>query len=74
MGFPFQPKYRGGQVFTYRELELATEGFRGQNVIGNGGFGVVYRGTLPDGTVAAIKMLNREGKQGEREFRVEVDP
>ncbi|CAA6654125.1 unnamed protein product [Spirodela intermedia] len=61
MGFPFQPKYRGGQVFTYRELELATEGFKEQN------------GTLPDGTVAAIKMLNRQGKQGEREFRVEVD-
>lgn len=34
---------------------------------------MVYRGTLSDGTVAGIKVLNREGKQGEREFRVEVD-
>lgn len=42
-------------------------------MIGNGGYGVVYRGTLSDGTVAAIKMLHREGKQGERAFRVEVD-
>lgn len=61
-----------GQVFTYRELETATDGFREANAIGNGGFGVVYRGTLADGTVAAIKMLSREGKQGEREFRMEV--
>ncbi|XP_058083312.1 probable serine/threonine-protein kinase PBL7 [Magnolia sinica] len=62
-----------GQVFTYKELEQATDAFSEGNVIGNGGFGVVYRGTLSDGTLAAIKMLNREGKQGEREFRVEVD-
>ncbi|KAJ6794125.1 putative serine/threonine-protein kinase PBL7 isoform X1 [Iris pallida] len=64
---------RGGQVFTYKELELATDGFSPENVIGNGGFGVVFRGTLRDGTEAAIKVLHREGKQGEREFRMEVD-
>lgn len=64
-------KRRNAQVYTYRELESATEGFDGKNVIGFGGFGVVYRGNL-DGRVAAIKMLNREGNQGEREFRVEV--
>ena len=63
---------KGGQVFTYKELELATNGFSEGNVIGNGGFSVVYRGTLSDGTVAAIKVLHREGKQGEREFRMEV--
>ncbi|XXG80754.1 hypothetical protein AAC387_Pa09g1545 [Persea americana] len=66
-------KYRGGQVFTYKELEVATDMFSEGNVIGNGGFGVVYRGRLNDGTVAAIKVLNRGGKQGEREFRAEVD-
>ncbi|KAJ8751937.1 hypothetical protein K2173_000683 [Erythroxylum novogranatense] len=61
------------QVFTYKELETATEEFSEANVIGNGGYGVVYRGVLSDGTVAAIKMLHREGKQGERAFRMEVD-
>ncbi|XP_077218328.1 putative serine/threonine-protein kinase PBL7 [Tasmannia lanceolata] len=66
-------RFRGGQVFTYKELELATDKFSEDNVIGNGGFGVVYKGTLVHGTLAAIKVLNREGKQGEREFRVEVD-
>lgn len=65
-------KFRGGQVFTYKELELATNMFSERNVIDNGGSGKVYRGTLSDGTVAAIKVLNRGGKQGERGFRAEV--
>lgn len=65
-------KNNGGQVFTYKELELATDGFSEGSVIGNGGFGVVFRGKLSNGTVAAIKKLHREGKQGEREFRMEV--
>ncbi|BBH02828.1 Protein kinase superfamily protein [Prunus dulcis] len=68
---------RGGggavQVFSYKELEVATEKFSEVNVIGQGVFGVVYRGILRDGTVAAIKMLHREGRQGERAFRLEVD-
>ena len=66
-------RYRGVQVFTYKELELATDNFSEVNVIGNGGFGVVYKGVLIDGTVAAIKRLHRDGKQGERAFRMEVN-
>ncbi|XP_009393117.2 probable serine/threonine-protein kinase PBL7 [Musa acuminata AAA Group] len=73
LGCTTQARQRRGQVFTYRELELATDGFGENNVIGNGGFGVVFRGTLCDGTVAAIKLLRREDKQGERDFRTEVD-
>ncbi|XP_027367053.1 probable serine/threonine-protein kinase PBL21 [Abrus precatorius] len=66
-------KIRGVQVFTYRELEVATDGFSEANVIGNGGYGLMYRGVLSDGTLAAIKLLCSDGKQGERAFRVEVD-
>ncbi|KAF4361800.1 hypothetical protein F8388_018966 [Cannabis sativa] len=66
-------RYKAVQIFTYKELEVATTGFSEANVIGRGGFGVVYRGVLNDGTEAAIKMLRRVGKQGERAFRVEVD-
>ncbi|KAK3172131.1 hypothetical protein Dsin_032580 [Dipteronia sinensis] len=67
------------QVFTYKDLELATDKFSEANVVSNiggigGGFGVVYRGVLSsDGTLAAIKKIHRDGKQGERAFRIEVD-
>ncbi|KAK2640521.1 hypothetical protein Ddye_028316 [Dipteronia dyeriana] len=67
------------QVFTYKDLELATDTFSEANVVSNiggigGGFGVVYRGVLSsDGTLAAIKKIHRDGKQGERAFRMEVD-
>ncbi|KAL3349549.1 hypothetical protein AABB24_022585 [Solanum stoloniferum] len=68
-----ETKLRGVQVFTYKQLEMSTDKFREANVIGNGGYGVVYRGVLIDGTVAAIKVLQKEGKQWERSFRLEVD-
>ncbi|KAM7280775.1 hypothetical protein ACFE04_007909 [Oxalis oulophora] len=66
-------RLNGVQVFTYKELDVATDKFSESNVIGNSGFGVIYRGVLSDGTIAAIKKLHREGKQGERAFRIEVD-
>lgn len=67
-----QYRIRGVQVFTYKELELATDNFNEANVIGNGRLGFVYRGVLADGAVVAIKMLHRDGKQRERAFRMEV--
>ncbi|KAJ8423353.1 hypothetical protein Cgig2_026113 [Carnegiea gigantea] len=68
-----QCRFRGVQVFTYKEREMATNNFSEANVVGHGAYGVVYRGVLSDGTVAAIKMVLRDGKQGERAFRIEVD-
>lgn len=59
-------------MFTYKELEMATNNFSEANVVRHGAYGVVYRGVLSDGTVAAIKMVHRDGKQGERAFRIEV--
>ncbi|XP_022961363.1 probable serine/threonine-protein kinase PBL7 [Cucurbita moschata] len=66
-------RIRGVQVFTYKEMELATDHFNEANVIGNGRFGIVYRGVLGDGAVVAIMMIHRDGKQRERAFRMEVD-
>ncbi|KAK9691867.1 hypothetical protein RND81_09G225400 [Saponaria officinalis] len=68
-----QYRFKGVQVFTYKELELATDNFSEANMIGHGGYGVVYKGVLCDGTLAAIKMVHRDGKPGERAFRIEVD-
>lgn len=74
LGFSVQPRNRGAQVFTYRERESATDGFSECNVVGRGAYGVVFRGRLGDGTTAAIKRLKMDGRrEGEREFRIEVD-
>lgn len=64
---------KGLQVFTFKQLHSATGGFGKSNVIGHGGFGLVYRGVLQDGRKVAVKLMDRAGKQGEEEFKVEVE-
>ncbi|XP_022891227.1 proline-rich receptor-like protein kinase PERK10 [Olea europaea var. sylvestris] len=59
--------------FTYDELVNATNGFSVQNLLGEGGFGSVYKGILADGKEIAVKQLKFGGQQGEREFRAEVE-
>ena len=56
--------------FDYEELAAATDNFKNQ--IGSGGFGTVYKGTLPDKTVVAVKKITNLGVQGKREFFTEV--
>lgn len=69
-----QYRIRGVQVFTYKELELATDNFSEENVIGNGRFGIVYKGVVGDnGVFVAIKILHKDGKHRERSFRMEVN-
>ncbi|KAJ8539602.1 hypothetical protein K7X08_013854 [Anisodus acutangulus] len=58
--------------FAFKELALATQNFRETNLIGEGGFGSVYKGRLDSGLIVAIKQLNLEGLQGNQEFVVEV--
>ncbi|RWW53677.1 hypothetical protein BHE74_00039813 [Ensete ventricosum] len=64
---------RGVQVFTYKQLHSATGGFGKGSVVGHGSFGAVYRGVLPDGRKVAVKLMDRPGKQGEEEFKMEVE-
>ncbi|PPD94860.1 hypothetical protein GOBAR_DD08094 [Gossypium barbadense] len=58
--------------FTLRQIKVATNDFHASNKIGEGGFGPVYKGTLPDGTVIAVKQLSARSKQGNREFVTEI--
>ncbi|XP_019456895.1 PREDICTED: serine/threonine-protein kinase PBS1-like [Lupinus angustifolius] len=61
------------QTFTYRELAAATKNFRPESFIGEGGFGCVYKGWLEStNQIVAVKQLDRNGLQGNREFLVEV--
>ncbi|XP_020977623.1 proline-rich receptor-like protein kinase PERK3 [Arachis ipaensis] len=61
------------RIFRYEELEVATDGFSKANLLGEGGFGYVHKGVLPNGKEAAIKQLKDGSRQGEREFQAEVD-
>uniref|UniRef100_A0A7C9DG76 non-specific serine/threonine protein kinase n=2 Tax=Opuntia streptacantha TaxID=393608 RepID=A0A7C9DG76_OPUST len=60
------------ETFTFRELATATKNFRPECLIGEGGFGRVYKGQLSTGQVVAVKQLDRNGLQGNKEFLVEV--
>ncbi|XP_047943522.1 uncharacterized protein LOC125190297 isoform X2 [Salvia hispanica] len=70
-----QPNLR---VFSFTELKVATRNFRGDLVLGEGGFGRVYKGWLGDRaaaktTIVAVKKLNSESTQGFREWQAEVN-
>ncbi|PON68050.1 Serine/threonine protein kinase [Parasponia andersonii] len=62
-----------GRWYTLRELEAATNGLSPENVIGEGGYGIVYSGILGDGTRVAVKNLLNNRGQAEKEFKVEVE-
>ncbi|CAG7906362.1 unnamed protein product [Brassica rapa] len=59
--------------FSYDELAQVTNGFSQKNLLGEGGFGCVYKGVLSDGREIAVKQLKIGGSQGEREFKAEVE-
>ncbi|KAL5063207.1 hypothetical protein RYX36_024944 [Vicia faba] len=60
-------------VFSYDMVKEITNAFSSQNVIGEGGFGCVYKGKLLDGKEVAVKQLKVGSGQGDREFRAEVE-
>ncbi|KAL3508506.1 hypothetical protein ACH5RR_027907 [Cinchona calisaya] len=61
------------QIFTFQELSLVTDNFNSEHLIGEGGFGRVYKGHIQGKNLdVAVKQLDRNGFQGNREFLVEV--
>ncbi|KAG6527378.1 hypothetical protein ZIOFF_009477 [Zingiber officinale] len=68
--------------FTFNELKIATRNFRPDSVLGEGGFGSVFKGWIDEhtyeptkpgtGIVIAVKKLNQEGYQGHREWLVSI--
>ncbi|KAJ3676370.1 hypothetical protein LUZ60_003782 [Juncus effusus] len=60
------------KAFTFRELANATKNFRQDCLLGEGGFGRVYKGLTRSGQIVAVKQLDKNGLQGNKEFLVEV--
>ncbi|KAG0627746.1 hypothetical protein M758_2G225100 [Ceratodon purpureus] len=60
------------RMFTYKELSKATNNFSRRELLGSGGFGAVYKGTLPSGAVVAVKRMRHESKHGEESFQAEA--
>nr|XP_017244525.1 PREDICTED: putative serine/threonine-protein kinase isoform X1 [Daucus carota subsp. sativus] len=56
------------RLYSYKELQIASNDFSTVNKIGRGGFGSVYKGKLKDGTLVALKVLSVESSPGVREF------
>jgi serine/threonine protein kinase len=56
--------------FSYAKLQKATKNFGRK--LGDGAFGSVYEGSLPNGSRVAVKMLEKASVQGEKQFRAEV--
>ncbi|XP_012460380.1 probable serine/threonine-protein kinase PBL17 [Gossypium raimondii] len=74
------PGYSNVDIFTYEEMRLATNQFRPDYILGEGGFGAVYKGVIDEtvrpgytSTAVAIKELNPDGFQGDREWLTEVN-
>lgn len=74
----FEEKAHNLRIFSYSELRRATNDFSRLLKIGEGGFGIVYKGTIKpvdgrgDHIVVAIKKLNKDGFQGHKEWISEV--
>ncbi|CAL1402006.1 unnamed protein product [Linum trigynum] len=61
------------QRFTYKNLYLATHGFKEKQFLGVGGFGKVYKGVLPKSeTAIAVKRVSHDSRQGMKEFVAEI--
>ncbi|KAK8631269.1 hypothetical protein V6N13_080024 [Hibiscus sabdariffa] len=62
----------GVRNFTFKEMALASDNFNSSTQVGQGGYGKVYKGSLSDKTVVAIKRAEEGSLQGQDEFLTEI--
>lgn len=72
----YDPEVRLGHLkrYSFKELRAATDHFNSKNILGRGGFGIVYKACLNDGSVVAVKRLkDYNAAGGEIQFQTEVE-
>uniref|UniRef100_K3Y1A5 non-specific serine/threonine protein kinase n=1 Tax=Setaria italica TaxID=4555 RepID=K3Y1A5_SETIT len=63
----------GPHRFSYKDLYRATDGFKDKHLLGEGGFGRVYKGILRTSRMeVAVKRVSHESRQGMKEFVAEI--
>ncbi|XP_042496951.1 L-type lectin-domain containing receptor kinase SIT2-like [Macadamia integrifolia] len=63
----------GTHRFNYKDLYVATKGFKNKELLGIGGFGKVYKGVLPNSNIeVAVKKISHNSRQGMKEFVAEI--
>ncbi|KAL6616274.1 hypothetical protein ACP70R_038544 [Stipagrostis hirtigluma subsp. patula] len=67
------PQLKGARYFSFEELKKCTNNFSEIHEIGSGGYGKVYKGTLVNGQIAAIKRAQQGSMQGAAEFKNEIE-
>ncbi|XP_047324934.1 leucine-rich repeat receptor protein kinase HPCA1-like [Impatiens glandulifera] len=67
------PQLKGARAFSFGEVKKYTNNFSKANDIGSGGYGIVYKGTLPNGHLLAIKRAQKGSMQGAVEFKSEIE-
>ncbi|KAK2662545.1 hypothetical protein Ddye_001119 [Dipteronia dyeriana] len=67
------PQLKGARCFSFEELNKCTNHFSDTNNVGSGGYGKVYRATLPSGQLIAIKRAKQGSMQGAVEFKNEIE-
>ncbi|GKV49315.1 hypothetical protein SLEP1_g56071 [Rubroshorea leprosula] len=67
------PQLKSARCFSFEELKKYTNNFSEASDIGSGGYGKVYRGTLPNGELVAIKRAQQGSLQGALEFKTEIE-
>jgi hypothetical protein len=71
---PFEQRTRSPlrRAYLLPSTQIATNNFSAGNLLGQGGFGRVYKGTLDDGTAIAVKKLAESNQHGPQEFKVRL--
>ncbi|XP_027091232.1 serine/threonine-protein kinase PBS1 [Coffea arabica] len=71
-GMKTKPDIKDSMKFSFSEIQLATDDFSKDNLLGEGGYGHVYKGRLKDGQFIAAKLRKEASTQGFAEFLSEI--